>query len=377
MNNVFNISNQAGKAFVQITGSISYWENNSKDFTQRVNRLLSDGIKDIHADINCYGGDMTQANEIGNQIERFPGSKSCKLGAIVASAGFTLITYFDYDKIEASSNTQGMFHDPTWRPLISHLEDFDSQKALYENLRNDVINRFHDMTGITKEQLSNDMKKTTWMNAENLKKKGFVKGVLQTKSKAPTGAKNYLNNSGIDFPSNLLFESENTEEFEIKNLTQDTDMKECAKNLGLPEDATETQIIDAQNKLKAQADAGKKSLVNLAKEKGIDEELINVYVANDFNKAVAYVENHKAPENNDGGEGAEGGDDKSKNPDNLRVSNILEALKNQGGQKPSNEVKKFEDYSESELRNMEDNEPEKFQKLFNESDFAKVENPVG
>ena len=145
MHKHFNISNKAGVGQIRIVGEISWWKNGGKDFMRQIDALISGGVTQIEGYINTPGGDMFEANEIGNQIARFSGVKNCTLGALCASAGTTVSTYFD--KVTASSNTQYMIHDPLQGVFIQHEDDFESNKKLYLNLRNEAIERYADKTG--------------------------------------------------------------------------------------------------------------------------------------------------------------------------------------------------------------------------------------
>lgn len=306
---------------------------------------------------------MFDANQIGNEIQRFPGKRTCSMGALVASAGMTLVTFFDKENVSAASNCQGMVHDPIARPIIRHVEDYESDKTLYENLRNDVIDRIVAHTGLDRDEVDNMLRKTTWMNAKTLKQKGFIGTVLTSKGKVPGNAKNILNEAGIEFPMNLADDID--EDIQIDN-NSEHNMKEIAKNLGLPENATEEQIIAAQNRLKSESAVGKQALLNLAKSKGIDEKLITIAVDNNFTEASEYVANFTAPEQNqDGneGEGNEGAQNQS--PDNIRLSDVINALRGEGGDTPKPD-KKWNDYTPEQREKLEKDDPKLFNQLFDE-----------
>ncbi len=130
--NTYQITNKAGTAFIRIIGEISFWKNSSEKFTNAIDGLINAGVEEVELYINSAGGSMFEANEIANQISRFKGKKTVKLGAIAASAASYLMTYFD--KVTAASNTQVMLHDSIQYLKVEHSEDFDSRKKLYENL---------------------------------------------------------------------------------------------------------------------------------------------------------------------------------------------------------------------------------------------------
>lgn len=283
----FEVCNKGGKGSITLIGEISWWHNSSADFIRQVDAILAQGCEDLDAYINTPGGDMLEANEIGNQISRFKGHKYCKLGALCASSGTIVSTYFD--KVEGSSNTQYMIHDPSVGLMIEHLNDFDSNKALYENLRNDALNRYHAKTGISIEELSTMMEKTTWMNAKVAKDKKFLDSVSDDKGEMPQDAAILLDKFKV--PDNIKFIINNS-------LNPNVDMKQIALKLGLPENATEAEILAAIDRQKVASEGatenGIKLLVAMAEKKGFTKERITALAKADFENTLALVSD--APE---------------------------------------------------------------------------------
>ena len=198
----FDIQNKKGVAQIKIVGGFGFWENNSDRFTQMVDALLEKGVREVDAYISSPGGSMTHANEIGNQISRFKGKKKVKVGAIAASAAFTLLTYFD--ERHAHENTMGMIHEPISQLTIEHEEQFDSSKKLYIDLRNNVVRRLARTMNMTEEEVLADMKKTTWYNAQELKDKGFFTSVDGIDDELPEDTNQVANHLGYSLPVNMI-----------------------------------------------------------------------------------------------------------------------------------------------------------------------------
>lgn len=180
----FEVTNIGTVARINIVGEIGWWSTSGERFIRLVDELLDAGVLDVEGYVNSPGGSMDDANEIGNQIKRFPGSRSCQIGSLCASAGTTVTTYFEHDKITGSPNMQYMIHDPIMKPLITRVKDFKSNQALYENLRNDAIRNYVNVTksnqgekAPTKEQIDQMMEDVTWMNAEQAKSYGFIASI--------------------------------------------------------------------------------------------------------------------------------------------------------------------------------------------------------
>ena len=361
----FNISNKAGVGEIRLVGEISWWNNSGKDFMRKIDSLISQGVTDIEVYINTGGGDMFEANEIGNQLLRFSGTKTEQLGAICASAGTGVSTYLD--KVIASSNTQYMIHDPLHSIYVQHEDDFDSNKKLYQNLRNNVIDRYAAKTGLDKEVISDMMKKTTWMNADEAKKKGFVDEISNEEGEMPADTQNVFNKYNYAIPSLVNQAIQNT------NLEQNKKQmdKEVLASLGLPENATSEQVQEAIKNLKENqkptetpspenSDDDKKVtlLMSVAESKGMDKDAVKNAAEKDFDLAHDMV--MAAPN--------------KQNPEGGKISDVVAELKKQnaGNGTPSNvradwDLKKWEKEDQEGLKNMIENNFDEYAKLFNKA----------
>lgn len=331
-NNPYQIINTAGKAFIRIVGEISFWKNSSEQFTSAIDTLVGSGVKDVELYMNCAGGSMFEANEIANQISRFTGKKTARLGAIAASAASYLMTYFD--TVIAAGNTQVMLHDPIQTLKVEHPEDFDSAKKLYENLRNIAIDRYSEKMGVSKEKVSQMMRVTTWLSAKEAKAKGLVDEVneeLKIKNEERS-----VQQTGI-----LLQSSP------VNCQLKQSDMTAIIKALSLAEDATEVQVVEAINQLK---DTAVKAVSELASSKGLTSEAISKLAGSDLENTLEMVLETQATS------------DQSTTMVNTVVQTIENTLK--GGQQPTK--KSFDHYTPQELEMMADQEPEKYEQLINE-----------
>lgn len=355
----YEVLNKGGKAHIKIVGGISWWRNNSSDFTREIDNLLKAGIEDVEGYINSPGGDMMEANEIGNQILRFPGAKHCKLGAICASAGTLLSTYFD--TVEAASNTQYMIHDPSVQPIIQHEHDFESNKQLYLNLRNNAIDRYKGKTGLKTEEISDMMLKTTWMNSETAKKKGFIDNISKEKDSLPEDTKSALNEyKFLNVPEVL------NEELNFKPIR----MSKVTKKLGVSDDATEEEQLAAIAKIENAAKSGAKVLVAMAVAKGFKKETFEKLVNADMEAAMELLEQTPANTTTPPATGAANASGEQAPPDNTRLSDVLNEIKSHlGGGKTTTPAMTFSEYLEKDLKGLKalfQKEPAKVQQLFKE-----------
>jgi len=200
----FEIENSGNSkvAKFRIITAITFWREYSRQFTMAVDRLIGEGYSEVELYLNTPGGSMFDANEIGNQFNRFRGEKRVKLGAMCASAGTIISTYFD--KIESSKNTQYMIHNPKMKLEAVRESDFDSSKKLYVNLREDMLDRYEARTNMSREDLSTMLEQTTWMNAKECLEKGFVDSINGEKAALPENYQESLENLGFSVPENVL-----------------------------------------------------------------------------------------------------------------------------------------------------------------------------
>lgn len=379
----FHIENKAGAVNIKIIGSISNWKNSSEEFTRMVDEVIASGMQDADIYLNCYGGSVIEANEIINQLMRFKGTIKITLGAIAASAGFTIaVKAGTKENTYCHSNTQCMYHDISGFVPIARLEDFDSYKKQFSDARKNVVSILAKRMGLSEDEVSENMAKTTWLNTTELVKYSIVgkDNILDSDDKAPKGTKNELQNMGVDAPllfNEIIDEAEKPQN--LQNKETNTTMKDIAKKLGLSENATPEEINAAIENLQNKESFANECLVNQCIEKGIKKEAAEKSVASNFTGTQELINGMEDKPSADEDEEEEE-DDKAKNnkkPSSTRPSNILDALKNElglnGGGSPAN--KKLEDYTNEELDKMESEDPEKFEKLFNESEFGSVDNP--
>lgn len=351
----FKIVNQAGKGVVSITGYIGWWKTSGDTFTDIVNQLINAGVRDIDVYINSPGGSCFDANEIANQLKRFPGQKNGFLGALCCSAATTIASELDY--VEAAKNCQYMIHDVHMELSIDHEDDFDSNKKLYQNLSKNAVNVYARKTKLPSEELARMMRLTTWMDAEEAKAKGFIDSIAGEDSEIPEGTQEAfakLNYKGL--PASLLNLSQTSKK-------QKESMDKIALKLGLPADATEEQILAkiAENENKSQitnTESGIRLLVQMAVKKGFKQENVEKLAKADFDTTVEMV--LSAPEK----------ETQTQQPDNVRLSDILDKLNQSGGSNTADAGRKswtlldWEKKDSDGLMNMIKTNPKLYQSLY-------------
>lgn len=244
------------KAYLRITGLIYEWNNSAEEVTRKIDEFLAQGIEDVHVYLNGPGGDVFQAAEIENQIQRFPGSKTGEAGALLASA-YTKIA-ISLDSCEQAENGQFMYHKPSGR-LSGNEDAIASGLKLLQNMSTQYKEAYAAKTGIAIEVIeANWATGDVWLSAKEAVSQKFLSGT--TKKNAP-----------ITKETKALFEACGSPTIpkitNHKKTLKTMDQKILALSLGLPEDASEETI-------KATIQANKKAaeeVAGLRAEKALKE----------------------------------------------------------------------------------------------------------
>lgn len=101
-----------GRAEIRIDGDISAWSNSAAAFRAQAIALVGAGVRDAHVYLNTRGGSVFEANEIVNEIKRFPGRVTGEGGSLVASAGTNIMLHLE--DFAMPSNGMVMLHKATW-----------------------------------------------------------------------------------------------------------------------------------------------------------------------------------------------------------------------------------------------------------------------
>lgn len=217
-------------AHIRITGLIYEWNNSAEEITRKIDEFLAQGIQDVEVYLNGPGGDVFQAAEIENQIQRFPGTKKGTAGALLASA-YTKIAS-SLDECIQAENGQYMYHKPSGR-LSGNEDAIASGLKLLQNMSIQYKEAYSAKTGIAVDVIeANWAKGDVWLSAKEAAEQKFITGVTK---KAP-----------ITKETKALFEACGSPTIpkvtNHKKPLKTMDQKILALSLGLPEDASEETI---------------------------------------------------------------------------------------------------------------------------------------
>ncbi|MFN8238627.1 MAG: Clp protease ClpP [Chitinophagales bacterium] len=239
-----------GVASIRIVGRISDWSpNNAQELSLKIDEFIAQGIKDCFIYINSSGGDVFQANEIVNLLQKFTGSKTGEGGAIVASAA-TFIAC-SLDTFVMAKNGQFMYHKPMGS-FDGNEDQVESTLAALKNATKSYRELYAKKTGKKEEEIEAAWSKgDVWLSADEAKKQGFITGV---KGEEPVTAETVelLRACGAPVIPDLTISAEVIEKQQQQQQNQNK-MKLIALSLGLKEDAPEAEILAKLNELKVAA----------------------------------------------------------------------------------------------------------------------------
>lgn len=313
---------------------------------------LDERIDTINLLINSDGGSVSQGLSIVSAIlsakayiHVFVNGIAASMAAVIAVAG---------DKVTMQDYAKMMIHDPFFSGQGNDKLSAKDKKAL--DSITDTLQTLLSRRGCSKEKIAALMKDETWFTAEEAKLAGLADEVMTTKRKEE------LSNLSVPELMNRIMNEYQT------NTKSTNSMKEIAKALGLPEDATEEQILatlkerqklnnERENKLIAHyMSLGEKS--GIVNEKNKDR-MQRLAVA-DFDLFVDMLKVENSAE----------ADDETvvdKKDDSKRLSDVISKVSTATGKaKDEHDWDWYQKHNPKALIEMEKSEPEKFKRLLDE-----------
>jgi ATP-dependent Clp endopeptidase proteolytic subunit ClpP len=284
-------SNEEAEVFLY--GTVGTWDKiNSRDFIARLKQLEKD-YKNATFRLHSPGGSIFEGLAIYDAMRNSPlkikiqvDGMAASMGSIIALAG---------DEVVMTENARFMIHQGRGG-VAGSAKEMRNYAKLLESMNEQLAEIYASHTGKTKAWiLQNWMAEgqDTWFTAkEALAEKlvsGIVKGGVQKEAAA--------NLEGVEEMAAFYDAALEDESFNDENKDK---MKLIAKHLGLPEDATEQQIIDAVENIRKDGTANSvAALMLLGKKSGLitdqNEATYRGLAEKDFKGVKALIENHKAP----------------------------------------------------------------------------------
>jgi ATP-dependent protease ClpP protease subunit len=335
-------------ATIRMYGSIGY-EVSGSDMAHAIASMSdSEDVDVIQLRINSGGGSVIDGMSIVSAIRSSKATVHCyvdgiaaSMAAVIAVAGDRLLM-MDYAKL--------MIHDPFYEGK----KDLSPKEKKALDSITDMLQTILARKGIDKEEIAKLMKEETWFSAEEALKKKLADEVITSTEKNELSA----------LSADELFARINNNYQPQKK----SSMKEIAKLLGLPEDATEQQIVNAIRERQEAHKNLKKTLVDRLVERGKKTGVINEkneqrmlrLAEADFSLFAEMIDSAEAEEANK----------PAVKPETGRLSKAIDQLgKGEKGNQGEKSPKTWDWYQRNNpqyLNDLEKTNPDEFKRLLDE-----------
>ena len=318
---------------------------------------MDEHVDTINILVNSNGGDVLQGLSIVSAILSAKAFIHARVNGIAASMAAVItvaadrVTMQDYAKL--------MVHDPFYAGTEGGKMTGKERKAL-ESVA-DTLRTILSRRGCDKGKIAKLMSDETWFTADEAKAAGLADEVVRTGRK-----EEYRGLSASEILNKAMSEKAGMG----VNNQKTKRMNEIAKALGLPEDATEGQILNAIQKVKKeneeQRDAAVAALMAVGERKGVvtekNKERMARLAAADLSLFIDLMEDGAArPQKKEQAAGGQAGR-------LSRLSDAITLMKDKGAQPPKPE-RSWDWYQRNDpqaLMEMERNDLERFNRLLDE-----------
>ena len=312
----------------------------------------------IHLLINSNGGDVSQGLSIVSAILSAKAFVHAHINGIAAS--MAAVIAISADKVSMQDYAKLMIHDPYFVGKGTERMSDRDKKCLASVT--DTLRTILSRRGCQKDKVAKLMSDETWFSADEAKAAGLVDEVVSTPRKQELGSL-----SAPDLLNLIFLEDKHKKQFE---------MKEIAKALGLPETATEQQIIEAINNRTKSAATREQSIVDrmiaIGEQHGTvnerNKERMSRLALADFELFLDMVTDFDSTTNTDG---ANEEPLVAKPDESNRLSDVLNRTQagkgSRGGSaQPKHDWAWYQEHDPNALLAMEREQPELFKRLLDE-----------
>ncbi len=184
----FQIRNQTPESVqIDIMGDIGWWGLQAVDFRDTLTTIGKDSKINLH--IFSSGGDTQEGFEIFNLLKAHPGGCDVEIGAMCASMATVIAMCGGHIKMAA--NGLFMIHNP-WTCVSGDSKECRQAADVMDKIKAGIVGAYKAKTGLSDDDLSAMMDETTWMSAEEAKKKGFVDEIIDDDEEGEAEIQNRL-----------------------------------------------------------------------------------------------------------------------------------------------------------------------------------------
>lgn len=221
---------EGGRARIEIIGQISGWKDSAVIFRQQVKELIDNGIQNAHIYISSPGGECFEANDIVNEIRKFPGKITGEGGALVASAA----TYIAINCSLFSMPENGLFmiHRPKGG-AYGTVDDLESYLGLMRQMTTTYFDAYDNKCKDKKKLKDAWDKGDYWLSAKEAMEMGFTTEVTQ---------KTKINQTTAQMMTACGYAGEIEINDNINKKEKDMDITMLASRMGMDATSTEAQV---------------------------------------------------------------------------------------------------------------------------------------
>lgn len=145
----------------------------------------NDLADDVHITLNSYGGLCNAAVRMYDELRAYPGKVSITISGTAASAATVLAQ--GADVLTMTPGSLFMIHDPSC-VAFGNVKAFQDTIRELEACKASILNVYATRCKTDREEVARMMTETTWMDAGEAAKHGFVDGIAEAHADGMTDA---------------------------------------------------------------------------------------------------------------------------------------------------------------------------------------------
>jgi ATP-dependent protease ClpP protease subunit len=240
------IAKRNGKrADVRIEGEIaSYQKSNARDFEAAIDALVASGVSDGHVYIDSEGGSHLEAKRIVAALRKLTGRITGEGGAAVMSAATYIGLHLDEFRVQ--KNTMYMVHKPMVE-LRGTEDQVESDLKGLKDVTKEYRAAYAKKTGKSEDEIEAIWSKgDRWYTGEEAVAEGFVDGLVEDDEEEDGMDEEAVARiAACGCPANKLPKAH-----AAISKTTTMDIKALRATLGMPETATEADVLARVTALK-------------------------------------------------------------------------------------------------------------------------------
>lgn len=130
---------------------------------------------DVRIVLNSYGGNCNAATRMYDDVRNYPGTVHLIVSGTAASAASVLS--LSANRVEMTPGSLFMIHDPSVMAWGNE-QDLNDAIHLLQTCKEAILNIYERRSHRSRAELSDMMKKTTWMDARQALAEGFIDGII-------------------------------------------------------------------------------------------------------------------------------------------------------------------------------------------------------